>query len=56
MGISTRVDFKVIKPKLGYNSYLHLVGRPWGRKMKETISLDKVRVNIKGKGKKVIIR
>jgi len=32
-----------------------LVGRPWGRKMKASISLEKGRIKIKGKGKRVII-
>lgn len=28
MGISTRIDFEVIEPKLGSNPYLAMVGRP----------------------------
>jgi len=40
-GISTKVDFEIIDPKEGSSSFLALVGRPWGRKMKASISLDK---------------
>ena len=39
-GISTKVDFKIIDPKEGSSSFLALVGRPWGRKMEASISLD----------------
>lgn len=55
MGISTRVDFEFIEPRLGSNSYPALVVQPWGRKMKASISLDKDRLKIKGKGKKIIV-
>lgn len=55
MGILTIIDFDVIEPKTGYNSYIALVGRPWGRKMKANISLDENRIKIKGRRKKVII-
>ena len=54
-GILTKVDFEIIYPKEGSSSFLALVGRPWGRKMKESISLDKERIKLKGNGKKVII-
>ena len=30
------------------------MGQPWGRKMKESISLDRERIKLKGNGKKVI--
>ena len=40
-GISTKVDFEIIDPKEGSSSFPALVGRPWGRKMKASISLDK---------------
>ena len=40
-GISTKVDFKIIDPKEGSSSFLELVGQPWGRKMKASISLNK---------------
>ena len=40
-GISTKVDFEIIDPKEGSSSFHVLVGRPWGRKMKASISLDK---------------
>ena len=40
-GISTKVDFEIIDPKEGASSFPALVGRPWGRKMKASISLDK---------------
>ena len=55
MGISVKIDFKVIEPKEGSKSYLALVGRPWERKMKENISLEKERIKMKGQGKKIII-
>ena len=47
-GISTKVDFEIIDPKEGSSSLLALVGRPWGRKMKASISLDKERIKLKG--------
>ena len=40
-GISTKVNFEIINPKEGSSSFPALVGRPWGRKMKASISLDK---------------
>ena len=40
-GISNNVDFEIIDPKEGASSFPALVRRPWGRKMKESISLDK---------------
>ena len=43
-GISTKVDFEIIDPKEGSSSFLALVGQPWGRKMKASISLDKERI------------
>ena len=55
MGIYVRIDFKVIEPKEGSKSYPALVGRPWARKMKANISLEKYRIKLKGQGKKVII-
>ena len=54
-GISTKVDFEIINPKEGSSSFLTLVGRPWGRKMKASISLDKERIKLKGNGKNVTI-
>ena len=54
-GISTKVDFEIIDPKEGYSSFRVLLGRPWGRKMKASISLDKERIKLKGNGKKVIV-
>ena len=45
----------MIEPKQGSNSYPSLVGRPWARKMKANISLEKYRIKLKGQGKKVII-
>ena len=44
-GISTKIDFKIINPKEGSSSFPALVGRPWGRKMKSSISLEKERIN-----------
>ena len=55
MGILTRVNILVIEPNSRSNSYHALVGRPWGRKMKANISLDKDMLKIKVKGKTVII-
>ena len=55
MGISVKIDFKVIEPKEGRKSYPALVGQPWARKMKANISFDKDRIKLKGQGKKVII-
>ena len=49
-GISTKVEFEIIDPKEGSNSLLALVGRPWGRKMKASISLEKERIKLKGNG------
>ena len=52
---SRPVDFEIINPKEGSNSFPALVGRPWGRKMKASISLDKERIKLKGNGKNVIV-
>ena len=54
-GISTKVDFEIIDPKEGSSSFLALVGRPWGRKIKASIFLDKERIKLKGNGQKVIV-
>ena len=54
-GITTKVDFEIIDPKEGSNSFPALVGWPWGRKMKASISLDKERIKLKGNGQKVIV-
>ena len=50
--ILTKVNFEIIDPKEGSSSFPALVGRPWGRKMKALISLDKERIKLKGNGKK----
>lgn len=50
-----KIDFKVIEPKERSRSYLALVGRPWARKMKANISLEKGKIKLKGQGKKIII-
>ena len=55
MGISVRINFKVIEPREGSKSYLALVSQPWARKMKANISLEKYRIKLKGQGKKFII-
>ena len=55
MGIFVKIDFKVIEPKEGSKSYPALVSRRWARKMKSNISLEKDKIKLKGKGKKVII-
>ena len=55
MGITVTIDFKVIQPKQGNKSYPALVSRPWARKMKANISLEKDRIKLKGQGKKIII-
>ena len=54
-GISTKVDFEIIDPKEGSSSFPALVGPPWGRKMKASISLDKERIKLKGNGQKYIV-
>ena len=54
-GISTKVNFEIIDPKEGSSSFPALVGRPWGRKMKASISLDKEIIKLKGNGQKVIV-
>ena len=54
-GISTKVDFEIIDPKEGSSSFPTLVGQPWGRKMKDSISLDKERIKLKGNGQKFIV-
>ena len=53
--ISTKVDFEMIDPKEESSSFLALVGQPWGRKMKASISLDKERIKLKGNGHQVIV-
>jgi hypothetical protein len=55
MGISTSVDFELIDLVNGMPTYPTLVGRPWGRQMKENISLEKDRIKLKGNGRKIII-
>ena len=55
MGITVTTDFKVIEPKEGSKSYPTLVGRPWARKMKANISVEKDRIKLKCQGKKIII-
>ena len=55
MGISTRVEFEVIKPKSMSNSYVALVHYHWGRNMTTNISLGEYIIKIKARGKKVII-
>ena len=55
MGISVKIDFKAIEPKEGSRSYLAIVSRPWARKMKANISLEKDKIKLKGQGKKIII-
>jgi hypothetical protein len=42
MGIPTRVNFEVINLVEGIPAYPALVGRPWGRNMRATISLKRV--------------
>ena len=54
-GISTKVDFEIINPKEGSSSFPTLVGRPWARKMKASISLDKERIKLKGNRQKFIV-
>ena len=39
----------------GSSSFPALAGRPWGRKMKASISLDKDRIKLKVNEKKVIV-
>ena len=54
-GISTKVNFEIIDPKEGSSSFPVLVGQPWGRKMKASISLDKERIKLKWNGQKFIV-
>ena len=49
-GISTKIKFEIIDTKEGSNYFPALVGLPWGRKMKASISLDKERIKLKGNG------
>ena len=44
MGLTTVVDYEVIDLKDEQYSYPALVGRPWGRRMKASISLEKDRI------------
>jgi len=55
MGITTMIDYEVIDIQDEHHTYPELVSRPWGRRMKASISLEKGRIKIKGKGKRVII-
>jgi hypothetical protein len=55
MGIPTSIDFEVIHLVEGTPSYADLFIRPWGRRMKETISLERDRIKLKGSGRKIII-
>ena len=54
MGIPIITGFKIIEPKEGSHSYPSLVGRPWERKIKANISLEKDRIKLKGNGKNII--
>ena len=54
-GISTKVNFEIIDLKEGSSYFAALVGRPWGRKMKASISLDKERIKLNGNRQKVIV-
>ena len=54
-GITTKFDLEIIDPEEGSSSVPALVGRPWGQKMKASISLDKEHVKLKGNTQKVII-
>lgn len=47
-----RIEFEVIEPRSGSNSYPSLVGHPWGRKMKANISMDKYKLKSKEKIKR----
>ena len=49
-GILTKVEFKIINPKEGSSSFPALVSRPWGRKIKASVSLDKERIKLNGNG------
>lgn len=55
MGISTKIDYEVIENKLGSNSYPSLVGQTCRINMKANISIEKYRIKLKGKGKKIVI-
>lgn len=55
MGIMMMIDYEVIDIQDEHHTYPTLVDRPSGRKLKASISLEKGRIKIKGKGKRVII-
>ena len=55
MGISNITNFDIINLVEESMVYEDLVGRPWGRKMKETISIEKDRIKLKGNGIIIII-
>ena len=55
MGIMTLVKFEVIDLVEGMSAYEALVGHPWGRKNKVTISLERDRIKLKGSRRKIII-
>jgi hypothetical protein len=55
MGILTSIDFDLINLVEGILAYADLVGRSWFRRMKETISLERDRIKLKGSGRKIII-
>jgi hypothetical protein len=53
--IPVRDDFEVINLVEGIPTYPALVERPWGRNMKDTISLERDRIKLKGSSRKNII-
>jgi hypothetical protein len=55
MGILTRFHLEVIKLVEDIPAYPALFERPWGRNMRDTISLERGRIKLKGSGRKIII-
>ena len=55
MVISNITNFGIINLVEEIMVYEDLVGRPWGRKMKKKISIEKDRINLKGNGRRIVI-
>jgi hypothetical protein len=47
MGILTQFEYEFITLVMGMTTYIALVGRPWGQKMKVNISLEKDKIKLK---------
>ena len=55
MGIKAQANFEIIDPQDKATSFLALVNRPRGRKIKASISLKKGLIRLKGDGNKLIV-